>query len=78
MSSEAEILRKDPSSSEDHGQKIDEYRVSLSYILECLDVIKAFAEPGKKEVKGRMMVAGDIKDLEELTETLNRHRCDDV
>ena len=65
-------------SSKDHGQKIDEHRVSLPYILECLDVIKAFAESRKKEAKSRMMVVGDAKDLEELMATLDQHRCDDV
>ena len=64
-------------SGRDHKEEINEIRDPLAHVLQCLDVIKAFAESEKKEAKRRMMTE-DNKNLEELTGTLNKHRCDDV
>jgi len=59
------------------NEEINETRDPLAYVLECLDVIKAFAESEKKEAKRRRGVESGEK-LEELKETLNKHRCDGV
>jgi len=61
----------------DHEEEIKEIRDTLAYVFECLDVIKAFAESEKKKAKRRMMTE-ENENLEELTETLNKHRCDGV
>jgi hypothetical protein len=53
------------------------FRVPLAYILVCLEVIGAFIESEKKEVKKRIKTEDD-KDLEELMETLTQHRYDSV
>ena len=53
------------------------FRVPLAYILVCLEVIGAFIESEKKEVKKRIKTEDD-KDLEELMEALTQHRCDGV
>ena len=53
------------------------FRVPLAYVLVCLDTIKAFVESEKKDAKKRMMAEHHSK-LEELTETLTKHRCDNA
>jgi len=53
------------------------FRVPLAYILVCLDTIGAFVESEKKEAKKRM-ITEDHGGLEQLTEALNRYRCDSV
>ena len=53
------------------------FRVPLAYVLVCLDAIGAFVEAEKKEAKKRVMNEDD-KDLEQLMETLDQHRCDSV
>ena len=53
------------------------FRVPLAYILVCLDAIKVFVESEKKEAKKRVMTEDD-KDLEELMDALNQHRCDSI
>ena len=52
------------------------FRVSLAYVLVCLDTIKAFVE-SEKEAKKRTKAEDHIK-LEELMETLTQHRYDNV
>ena len=61
----------------DHEQKVEEIRDSLKYVLECLVVIKAFAESEREEAMRRMMTPGS-KNIQELMEALDQHRCDAV
>ena len=58
--------------------EINKARDPLEYVLEWLDMIKAFAESEKKEAKKRRMVTEDKKCYQELTEALTQHRCDSV
>ena len=53
------------------------FRVPLAYILVSLDVIKTFAESGKKEAKKRLMTA-DHKGIEEEMESINQYGYDNV
>jgi len=53
------------------------FRVPLAYILVCLDVIGEFVESEKKKAKKRMKTE-DHRDLEDLMETLQKHRYDNI
>jgi len=76
-----EVVTRVQSNGDHDGQgyvKINEARDPLEYVLEWLDMIKAFAESGKKEAKKRRMVTEDKKNYQELTEALTQHRYDGV
>ena len=60
----------------DHEQEIDEIQGPLAYVLECLDVIKAFAE-SEKEANKRLMTT-DYRGVEEPMEAINQHKYGNV
>jgi hypothetical protein len=53
------------------------FRFPLAYILVCLDVIKSFAESGKKEAKKLLMTAGH-RGIEGQMEVINQYGYDSV
>ena len=71
-------VRKQRSNRNHDGEGHIETRDPLEYVIEWLDMIKAFAESEKKEAKKRRMVTEEKKCYQELTEALTQHRCDDV
>jgi len=73
-----EVVTRVRSNRNHDGEGHIETRDPLEYVLEWLDMIKAFAESEKKEAKKRRMVTEDKKCYQELTEALTQHRYDGI
>ena len=53
------------------------FRIPLGYILACLDSIGAFFESEKRKVNKQMQGKSD-RDYAELTDAINKYRCDSI